>query len=82
MTLAPRQINAGIESPIGEPLAMFPHKVPLLQMGGEAKRRAISPSCGNSPSKTSKASVKVTAAPISRYSSVPVISPSSATLPR
>ena len=36
----PSAISAGIESPIGEPLAMLPPSVPALRIGGEAKRRA------------------------------------------
>jgi len=35
----PSTISAGIESPIGEPLAMLPPSVPALRIGGEAKRR-------------------------------------------
>ena len=58
-------MSAGIESPIGEPLATFPPSVPALQMGGDAKRRAISLSSGYSDSSIANASVRLTAAPMS-----------------
>jgi len=45
-TLAPSAISAGIESPIGEPLATLPPSVPALRTGGDAKRSHISVSSG------------------------------------
>ncbi|MNY10817.1 hypothetical protein D3C86_1438150 [compost metagenome] len=45
-TSVPSAISAGIESPIGEPLAMFPPSVPALRIGSEAKRFHISSSSG------------------------------------
>ena len=42
----PSAISSGIESPIGEPLARLPHRVPELRTGGDAKRCASSASCG------------------------------------
>ena len=62
---ASKAIITGRESPIGEPLARFPHNVPELRTGGEPKRCAISASVGNSATTARHASVKETAAPIS-----------------
>ncbi len=45
-TSAPSAISAGIESPIGEPLAILPPSVPALRIGSEAKRFHISSSSG------------------------------------
>jgi hypothetical protein len=42
VTEAPRAINPGIESPIGEPFATLPPIVPALRIGGDAKRSHIS----------------------------------------
>ena len=69
-TVAPSAISAGIESPIGEPLATLPPSVPLLRIGTDAKRTQASCSSGHAASSAAKASVSVTAAPISQIAVV------------
>ena len=57
--------SAGIESPIGEPLATLPPSVPLLRIGTDANRAHASLSSGQSASSAANASVSATVAPIS-----------------
>ena len=42
ISIAPSAIIHGAESPIGEPLATLPPRVPVLRIGCEAKRCHIS----------------------------------------
>ena len=51
-------------SPIGEPLAMLPPRVPVWRTGGPAKRRAISTQPGSRATSAAKASARLAAAPI------------------
>ena len=67
ITCAPKAISKGMESPMGEPLATLPPKVPELRTGNPAKRCAKLCSWGRSSTKAAKASVKVTAAPRARW---------------
>ena len=77
----PSAISAGIESPIGEPLATLPPSVPELRIGTEAKRSQASCSSGHSRSSAAKASASVAAAPISSASSSSAIRASASTAP-
>ena len=61
---APNAISSGIESPIGEPLATLPPRVPELRTGRPANRLAKVFSCGHCATSVAKASVSVAAAPM------------------
>ena len=67
ITWAPRAISSGMESPMGEPLATLPPRVPELRTGRPAKRLAKVLSCGRSATSAAKASVSVTAAPMAMW---------------
>ncbi len=64
--LASSTSKAGIESPIGEPLATLPPRVAALRIGGDANLRKSSSRDGKYSMIACMASVRVTAAPISR----------------
>ena len=80
--VAPQAISAGIESPIGEPLAMLPTRVPELQTGGDAKRCATSASAGRCATIAGQALDSGTAAPMCRPPASAVMRCSSGTSPR
>ena len=63
-TLAPNAISRGMESPMGEPLATLPPRVPALRTGSPAKRWLKSCNWGRSLTKAAKAWVNETAAPM------------------
>jgi hypothetical protein len=44
--VAPNASRQGIESPMGEPLAMLPASVAVERIGGEPKRRSTSAKSG------------------------------------
>ena len=79
-TLAPRAISTGIESPIGEPFEMLPPSVAELRWDRREPRPRFGER-GKSWLSIAKASVSVTAAPISRCDGVRVLARSSRTLP-
>ena len=69
-TRAPSAINAGIESPIGEPLATLPPSVPLARIGGDAKRIHASCNSGYAVSSAANAAASDAPAPIDQPAAV------------